>query len=48
MDEILLQENQKVCAEKESHENVKSYFDENELYKIDNVILNDTKKHVMM
>ena len=32
VDEILLQENQKVSAEKEAHENIESNFDESELY----------------
>ena len=44
MDEILLQKNQKVNNEKEAHENVESDFDESELYQIDNMSLDDTKK----
>ena len=38
-DEILLHETQKVSAEEESHENIDSDFDENELYQIDNMSL---------
>ena len=34
MDEILLQENNKVSAEDESHENIESYLDKNDLYHI--------------
>ena len=43
MDEILLQENQKVIADKGSHENIASDFDESELYHIDNISIDDTK-----
>ena len=43
-DEILLHKNQKVSAKKEGHENVESNFDENKLYQIDNMSLDDTKE----
>ena len=35
MDEILLQENQKVSDEEETHENIESDINENDLYHID-------------
>ena len=44
MDGILLQENQKVSAEKESHGNIESGFDESKLYQVDNMSLEDTKE----
>ena len=43
MDEILLQKNNKVSAEDESHENIESYLDENDLYHIYNISLDDKK-----
>ena len=39
-----MNENQKVSAEKESPEHIESDFDENELYHIDNISLEDTKE----
>ena len=44
MDEILLHENLKLSAEKESHEDVEYDSDGNELYQIDNMSLDDKKK----
>ena len=44
VDEILLYENQKVSAVKEAIERFESNFYENELYQIDNISLQDTKK----
>ena len=44
MAEILLNENQKVSAEKEAHENIESNFDESELYQIDNMSIITQKK----
>ena len=44
VDEILLQENQKVSADNGSHENTESDFDEKKLYQINNTSLDDTKK----
>ena len=43
MDEILIQEKKSVSAEKESHENIESDYDENKLYQIYNMSLDDTK-----
>ena len=43
VDEILLQEDQKVSAEKGAHENIESDFDENKLYQINIMSLEDTK-----
>ena len=43
VNEILLQENQKVSAEKGAHENIESDFDENKLYYINNMSLEDIK-----
>ena len=44
MDGILLQENNKVSAEEEAHKNIESELDENYLYQIDNMSLNDKKE----
>ena len=45
VDEILLHKNEKLSAMKESNKNIKSYFDENKLYHIDNMSLeNKTEK----
>ena len=44
VDEILVNENEKGIATKEAHENVESYFDDNKLYQIDNMSLEDIKK----
>ena len=44
VDEILLQENQKVSATKEAHENIESGLDEKNLYQINNMSLEDTKE----
>ena len=46
MAEILLHENKKVSAERESHENVESDFDESELYLINNMSLDETKENL--
>ena len=43
-DEILLNENQKVSAEKGSHESIVYNFDESELYHINKMSLDDTKE----
>ena len=42
VDGILLHENQRISAEKGSHENIESDFDEIGLYQIDNMSLDDT------
>ena len=39
-----MNENEKVTAMKEAHENIESNFDENELYQIDNMSLEDKKE----
>ena len=44
MDVIILQENNKVSAEEESHENIESDFYENDLYQIDNMSLDDRRE----
>ena len=44
VDEILLHENQKVSAEREAPETVDSDFDDNDLYPIDKMIIEDIKK----
>ena len=44
MDEILLQKNKKVSADKEAHGNIGSYFDESKLNQINNMSLYDTKE----
>ena len=44
MDEILLHENKKVITAKEAPENIQSDFDENNLYQIENMSLEDTKE----
>ena len=41
VDEILTQENNKVSTVKETYENVEYDFDENKLYRIDNMSLDD-------
>ena len=43
-DEILLHENQKLSAAKKASENIESNLDENKLYQIDNMILDDIKE----
>ena len=43
VDEILLQENQKLSAYKGAHENIEYDFDENELYQIDNMSIEYTE-----
>ena len=43
VDGILHQENNKVSAEEEVHKNTKSDFDENNLYQVDNMSLDDKK-----
>ena len=44
MDEILPQYNNKVSAEAEAHENIESDLDENDIYNIDNISLDDRKE----
>ena len=44
VDEILLHENEKVSAAREAHENVDSDFDDNKIYQIDNMSLEETKE----
>ena len=44
VDEILLHENEKISAVKEAPKKVEYGFDENELYQIDNISLEDTKE----
>ena len=43
VDEILLHENEKLSAVKEAPETFNSNFDENKLYHIDNISLEETK-----
>ena len=43
MDEIILQENSKVSTEAEAHEMIKPDINENHLYQIDNMSLDDNK-----
>ena len=38
VDEIIMQENNKVNAEDEAHENIDSVVDKNDIYHIDNII----------
>ena len=40
----MLHENEKVSAKKKEHENVDSDFDNNELYHIENMSLEDNKE----
>ena len=44
VDEIILQENNKLSAEAESHKNIDSEIDENDLYLIDNMSLDENKE----
>ena len=44
MDKILLHENQKLGTAKEAPENIESGFDDNELYHILNVSLDEIKE----
>ena len=44
VDEILLQENQKLSADKGAHENIESDFDCKEMYQIYNMCLEATKE----
>ena len=44
VDEILLHENQEVSYAKEAHENVEYDFDENELYQVDHMSLENIKE----
>ena len=46
MDEILLHENKKVITAKEAPENIQSDFDENNLYQIENMSLEDTNEKI--
>ena len=43
VDEIFLQENNKVSDESETHENIESKLDDNDIYQIDNMRLNNKK-----
>ena len=43
---MLLQENNKVSAEEEAHKNIEFYFDENDMYQIDNMSLEDKKENI--
>ena len=43
-DKILLQENNKVSAEEEAHENIESELDEDDLYNIDKMSLDEKNK----
>ena len=43
-DKILLQENNKVSAEEEAHENIESELDEDDLYHIDKMSLDEKNK----
>ena len=43
-DEIILQEKNKLSAEDESQENIDSEIDDNDLYDIDNMILDEKKE----
>ena len=45
MDEIFRQENNKVSAESEAHKNIESDIDENDLYQIDNMSLDDKREN---
>ena len=44
LDEALLHENEQLITVKEANENVDSDFDENKLYHIENISLEDTKE----
>ena len=44
--ETLLQENYKVSANEEAHENIESGFDENNKYQNDNMSLDDKKENI--
>ena len=46
VDEIILQENQKVIYEKGAHENIESDFDWNKTYQIYNMSLKKTREKV--
>ena len=43
MDEILLQENNKVSDESRAHKNIESELDENYIYQIDNTSIDENK-----
>ena len=45
-DEILLQKNNKVSAQEESHQNIESDFGENNLYQIGNMSLDNNKENI--
>ena len=44
VDKIIFQENNKIIAQYEAHENIESEIDENDLYQIDNMSLEKKKK----
>ena len=46
MDEIILQEDNKVSAEEEAHENIEHDFYENYMYHIDNMSLDYKKEKI--
>ena len=46
VDEIILQENNIVSAEAEAHENIESELDENDIYHIDSMSLDDRKEKI--
>ena len=45
VDEIILQENNKVSAEAEAHEKNEYYIDDNDLYHVDNMSLDDNREN---
>ena len=45
LDDIILQENNKLSAEAKSHKKIDYEIDENNLYEIDNISLDETKKN---
>ena len=44
VDDIILQKNNKASSEYEAHENIDDEVDENDLYQIDNMSLDDKKE----
>ena len=46
VDEILLNETQKLSAEKEAPELLDSYYDENDLYQVETTSIEETKEKI--
>ena len=46
MDEILVQEDNTLSSEEDAHENIEQNFDDNNLYQIDNMNIDDKKENI--